>query len=448
MKTIFKYRVLLFALLVCAGTIMSCSKMDDYKKYTKDGEISYTGKIDSLKILPGKNRVLVSGLFISDPKVTSCRIFWNNRADSMIVPVVRTLKVDSLKQIITGLAEGVQNFEIVTYDSKNNPSIKTFQSVRIYGDEYQRFLINRPIADVELGDNGTATIKWGGLDKTLGIGTVVLTYTKADQTVVTIKKLPKDTTTTTLLPNYKYGTQFSYTTEFLPDSTAIDTFYPLDKTAIGNARTNVTATYVTNPGTIPGTPGGVAMTPVSLTEGVTINSATWRKLAGWTSNAQANNWGTGYGTYGTWVARTAEGVANTGSMSMEAGKNTATPALNTITNGKIYQTKLLPAGEYSIEARIGNASAGTMYLVASAGTEIPNIQDLRLKSSNINFTGSPLDASYKAITTIGQGYTMSIDFKLDHPTTVSFGFVATLTGNATTNQYLKITAVKMKALFY
>lgn len=423
--------------------------MDDYKKYTKNGEISYTGKIDSLKILSGKNRVLVSGLFIADPKVTSCRIFWNNRADSMIVPVVRTLKVDTLKQIITGLAEGVQNFEIVNYDSKNNPSIKTFQSVRIYGDEYQRFLINRPIADVELGDDGTATIKWGGLDKTLGIGTVVLTYTRANQTTATIKKLSSDTSATTILPNYKYGTQFRYTTEFLPDSTAIDTFYPPSGAAVVSARTNVTSTYVANAGSPPG--AGPSMVPVSVNEGTTINGVVWRRLAGWVSNAQANNWGTGYDTYGSWVSRTAEGVNNVGTLSMEAGKNFSTSTLNKITNGKIYQTKLLPAGEYSIEARVGNASGGTSYFVASQGTEIPNVETLAVRPSITDFTGIATDASYFKITTVGLGYTIAINFNLPKPTTVSFGFVATLAGTATgvnagTNQYLKITYVKMKYL--
>ncbi len=449
MEKLFNKSIALVTAVLCiiAG-LESCTKMNDYKEYAKGGEISYTGKVDSLKIYPGHNRVLIKGLFISDPKVRSCRIYWHNRKDSIVVPVTRTTGVDTLREILTGLDEGTQNFEFVTFDALLNPSVIVRASANVYGDRYQASLINRPVADVELADNGTTTIQWGGLDKSLGTATVVLTYTKSDLTTAEVRKSSADTSQTTVLPNYKYGSNFTYTTEFLPDTTAIDTFFPVNKFTEVSARTNVTAQYITNPGTAPGSGVGSFMTPVSLTEGVTINSATWRRLAGWTSNAQANNWGSDFDTYGTWVARTAEGVANVGSMSMEAGKNTVTTKLNKIENGKIYQTKLLPAGEYSLEARVGNASAGSIYFVAGAGSEIPNIEVLRLKPSITAFAGRNDDACYMPITTIGQGYTIALNFTLPEPTTVSFGIVASLTGSTTANQYIKITYFKMKYLAY
>lgn len=441
------------AVLCVIAALASCTRMDDYKDYVKDGEISYTGKIDSLKIYPGHNRVLITGLFISDPKVKSCRIYWNNRRDSVSVPVTRTTGVDTLRTILTGLEEGTQNFEFVTYDDLSNPSVVVRASANVYGDRYQASLINRPIADVELADNGNTTIRWGGLDKTLGRASVVINYTKTDMTGAVVKKLYSDTSSVTVLPDYKYGSKFTYTTEFLPDTTAIDTFYPNDKFAEVSARTNVTSLYITNSGTAPGSGVGSAMVPVSLNEGVTINSTVWRRLAGWTSNAQANNWGSDFDTYGTWVARTAEGVANVGSMSMEAGKNFSTQKLNKIVNGKIYQTKLLPAGEYSLEGRVGNASAGSIYFVVSAGNEIPNIEVLTSRSSTATFTGQANDACYMPVTTIGQGYTITLNFTLPQPTTVSFGIVATLSGTATgtaagTNQYIKMTYFRMKYLAY
>ena len=55
-------------MLLLAGTYMACTKSDDYKKFTAKGEISYTGKLDSVKIMSGNNRVYIRGLFLSDPK--------------------------------------------------------------------------------------------------------------------------------------------------------------------------------------------------------------------------------------------------------------------------------------------------------------------------------------------------------------------------------------------
>ncbi len=206
-----------------------------------------------------------------------------------------------------------------------------------------------------------------------------------------------------------------------------------------------------NPASTTGTP----FQPVSTSQGAVVagNTATWRRLASWTSNAQANNWGTGFDTFGTYVQRTAENITNFGTMSLEAGKNTTTPALNTITNGKIYQTQLLPAGEYSLEARVGNASLASAsslsYFVANVGTQLPDVDALAAKASLLNLINVN-DASYTQIkpSATGVAYTININFTLDRPTQVTFGFVATLIGTTTTNNYLKISGVRMKSLAF
>jgi hypothetical protein len=86
MKNILKRkntRFLLAAGLV-TSTLLSCTKWDDYKKYTADGEIIYAGKLDSVKVLSGKNRVRVVGKLNADPKISSVKIFWNQNADSLV----------------------------------------------------------------------------------------------------------------------------------------------------------------------------------------------------------------------------------------------------------------------------------------------------------------------------------------------------------------------------
>lgn len=446
MKNILNIRSLLFLLTIGVVAIASCTKMNDFKKYTKDGEIIYTGRVDSVKIRSGLNRVLVQGLFISDRKVTLCKIYWNSRQDSLIVPVVRANAVDTLNKFVSNLNEGSYNFEIITYDALGHPSIPVVKSgIKVYGSNYAASLVNMPISDVSL-DNTTATITWGGLDKTSGALYMDILYTNTSGVSSRAKRLNNSATAT--ISNYKYRTTFDYRTVYLPDSLAIDTFYTAYRTGI-NARTDVTSSFIDNPGKMdPKSSTGTKFLPVSLTQGSVINSTTWRRLASWTSNAQANNWGTAYDTFGTWVERTAEGVVNVGTMSMEAGKNAATPTLNVLTNGKIYQTKLLPAGEYSLEARVGNASANTpIYFVANVGEQMPDIAALTAKQTMLNLA-SVNDASYMQITTSAQGYNIAINFTLAHDTRVTFGFVGTLTGSATTNQYLKITGVRMKSLAF
>jgi hypothetical protein len=453
MKKMLNIRLVLFLVTIGIAALTSCTKMDDFKQYSEGGEISYTGKVDSLKIRSGRNRVLVQGLFISDRKVTKCKIYWNSRQDSLIVPVTRTLAVDSLKTYVNNLFEGSYNFEVITYDKEGNPSIPVVKSgVKVYGDNYAASLINMPTSDISL-EGTTTTITWGGLDKTSGAQYMDLSYTNTAGAKVRTKKLVSAPTATLL--DYKYRSTFDYRTVYLPDTMAIDTFYTDYRTGI-NARTDVTASFIANPGKmVPGSTTGTQFQPVSTSQGAVVsgNTATWRRLASWTSNAQANNWGTGFDTYGTYVQRTAENVVNYGSMSMEAGKNVTTPALNTITNGKIYQTQLLPAGEYSIEARVGNASLASAsslsYFVASVGTQIPNVEVLGAKTSLSTLTTTD-DASFVQIkpSATGVAYTITINFIINQPTQVSFGFVATLIGTTTTNNYLKISGTRMKSLAF
>ncbi|HVK49771.1 MAG TPA: DUF4998 domain-containing protein, partial [Pseudobacter sp.] len=87
-RTIQYTLLLLLAFTLGTG---ACSKMDEeYKDFTKGGEIIYTGKVDSLKIFPGKNRFKLSWALVSDQRISKCRVFWNEGEDSITVPVQRT----------------------------------------------------------------------------------------------------------------------------------------------------------------------------------------------------------------------------------------------------------------------------------------------------------------------------------------------------------------------
>jgi hypothetical protein len=81
-------------LFVLAVTTVCCSKWDDYKKYTATGETTYTGKMDSVKIYPGRLRVKLTGLLPADPNITTCKISWNGN-DSIVYAITKGTGVDS-----------------------------------------------------------------------------------------------------------------------------------------------------------------------------------------------------------------------------------------------------------------------------------------------------------------------------------------------------------------
>src|ERR1035437_2625874 len=151
-----QYKFTPYYLLALLVLIMSaCSKMDDYKsKFMAGGSLTYPGIMDSVKFLSGRNRVMLTGLFTSDPKIVKYKVFWNSKQDSIEVPVHRSSGVDSVKLIIPNLPEGMMSFEVRTYDALNHMSIPIRTAANVYGDQYASGLTNRAVAKAELQTNG------------------------------------------------------------------------------------------------------------------------------------------------------------------------------------------------------------------------------------------------------------------------------------------------------
>ncbi|SEM64927.1 F5/8 type C domain-containing protein [bacterium A37T11] len=217
---------------VCTGFILSifivsCSSMDDYKDFTKGGEISYTGKIDSVTVFSGDERVLIEGLFMSDPKIANCRIYWNNDHDSLNIPVIRTEGIDTLKKFIP-LPENLYNFKIYTYDALGNKSVAVYATGRSYGTSYKASINNRLIISAIADANNDVTVGWRDIDKTLGAFATDVSY--MDNANKQQKVRVDIDVSTSVLKNYKKGTTFSYQTLYRPDTLCIDTFHTVAQT--------------------------------------------------------------------------------------------------------------------------------------------------------------------------------------------------------------------------
>ena len=376
----------LFIPFLVTLVIVSCSKMDDYKKFAEGGEISYTGKIDSVKILSGHNRVIIKGLFLADPKVSICKIYWNNMADSIVVPVIRKNTVDTLNISVPNVKEGIQNFIIYTYDNIGNKSIPVYRTGRAYGDRYQASLTNRPISVAQTDEKGITAIIWQNMDRLTGVFATEVAYINSSNVAKTIT-VPIDADTT-IITDFKTSSSIRYRTLFMPDTVSIDTFKTEYTARVipKFTKVDVTSLYLKNTGT-----------PLKSSSA----GSRWGILADWTTSASVKN-ASGSGGF--------EIRSGVGFISLEAGWG-----LPDVTNGMIYQTATLPAGDYSFElGGVDQDTRGTKYIVVANGTTLPNTTDVPSKS----------------IAYVSLSSATKLAFTLTETTKVSIGFAATLTGGS------------------
>lgn len=226
----FKKTNKLLGLLMTICALFACSKMDDtYIDFVKKGSITYVGIPDSVKVHPGKNRLKLSWL-ITDPTSTQAKIFWRNKSDSLIVPIDLSPNSNKMDIWLNNMAEGTYSFDIKIYDKHQNNSVNTNVIGKVYGDTYINSLLARPVKSA-IFENRKVTINWGSADLSV-IGTQV-DYTdragKAQQLFIPVTTTNSENSE---LPDYDMALHptFSYTTLYVPDTLAIDTFFTAPQT--------------------------------------------------------------------------------------------------------------------------------------------------------------------------------------------------------------------------
>ncbi|WP_293955697.1 MULTISPECIES: DUF4998 domain-containing protein [unclassified Sphingobacterium] len=396
-KTFFIMSLLSMAML----SFLCCSKSDDYKKYLEGGEISYTGKIDSVKVFSGKERVYITGLFMADPKVERLKIYWDNRQDSTELKINRTAGVDTLK-ISLKISEGVHNFELITYDAQGNKSLSVFKTGVSYGERFSSGLINRPMYAVDYfaGDQKT-TVNWGGIDLTSGAQFTEVEYTNTSGKLVVQRdsiKLGKS-----ILSDFLPGKPLRYRTLFVPDSLSIDTFY-----------TNYSANI---------SPKEVYLKNMNFPfETSAMGGDRWGTPAVWLVNDAAKNFKTADGKYYGGI----EIRDKKACLSLEAGWwqwASPSPNLAPIVNGKIYQTTNLQPGKYRFTiSKIDKGSAGVVHLIAAKGNALPDQSALNTALGFQTLSGS------SAI----------FEFSVTEAGPVTLGFLGNMNGTASDGSYFKV----------
>ncbi|WP_147676549.1 DUF4998 domain-containing protein [Algibacter pacificus] len=348
-------------ILFCFITLNSCSDQeeDDFKKFLEGGEILYTGKIDSLEVYSGKNRMLLEGMLNPDPKVTSFKVSWANGEGSITVPVEPEDIAKPFSYVIDNLEENIYNFEIRTFDNEENSSIPVFITGKVYGDRYKNSLINRPLLkqDLQESDN-SALIEFAPVDLTSGILFSELEYTDSNNELKTFT-IPLDSETL-ILENFNAGNTFKYRTAFIPEETAIDTFYT-EYQVITPAVPISKPPYFKN-----------ATYPFALLE---FSGVRYGTPTEWIHNEGALNHN-GYGVYDN----------NSGGGIFNLVSGYGEPKL---VNAKVYQKMRLPAGTYTYKVVTqGNNYNGIndqVYLTAALGSTLPDVKDVETATETLVF---------------------------------------------------------------
>jgi len=214
-----------FLALSLGIALAACTKLSDsYKDFVKDGEIYYPGKADSLTIAPGRNRILLTWLLISDPKITKTTLYWHNKADSVVIPVHRSAGTDTIRKMLNPLAEGTYTFEIYTYDDNGHRSVSTSAIANSYGANYNVTLVNRALKSYAMKPaTDTALLQfYAGQTTHIGVD-VRYKNTLGDSIFMFVPRFPD--TASVNLPKFVKGSYFKYRTLYLPKPNAIDTFY-------------------------------------------------------------------------------------------------------------------------------------------------------------------------------------------------------------------------------
>jgi hypothetical protein len=211
-------------LFLCLLLVFSCEKATDYRKYLNGQEITYPGIVSNPAVFPGNGRLELTWHPNSDPSVAKYVVYWNNYADSVTIPATTHNTSDTIRCLISNLAEYTYTFFVNSYDSSGDKSVTTeIDNAHAYGPIYISGLHNRlPNVDTPyiVNPDNSVTLYFSTPD-TINI-TTKLNYTDSTGNAVTNAISPDSSSIT--LSSFHFGSSLEYQSTYIPQRGAIDTF--------------------------------------------------------------------------------------------------------------------------------------------------------------------------------------------------------------------------------
>ena len=381
----FKICTILFGFLFLAA----CDSDDTLTVMPQDDSVA---QLKTFSIKPGENRVKIEGTVPAGADIEEVVVYWNDRANSLRIPISPSNEEQQFSEYIPNLEERVYTFEMQTSDGSGSGSAIVTGASEVYGASYRNTLLNRPVSNSTLAQS-KLDIQFDGMDFSTGPIGIELSYENTSGELQNVFfPISQDRV---ILNDYKRNTNYKYRTVFVPSPLAVDTFY-IDYNSI---TPQVEFPELKN--------NAVPFSATSV-------SGRWGVLADWTTTAPVLIHPGGHGGWDQW---------NGNIFNMESGWGASA-----INNGKIYQSVEAPAGNYALEISVRDSNhsetdEGGSYFVVSKGFELPDVSDVTTDSEVLVFERIHTTAYVANMPEIYR-----LEFSLDEITDITIGQITTQWG--------------------
>jgi hypothetical protein len=212
-----KFSKLYMLALLMVITIISCDDMNSIHEQYLNGEQVYAGKLDSLKVFSGFERLkIVSNTqFLGNAKEAT--VSWS---DQTRVFTIDQIIDDEFEIIIDGLLERNYEFDLYTTDENGNQSVKQTLRGRAFGNNFISGQTARRLVNYELEPSGDKII-WADKAESEYVIYTTVHYENNNNTMTEVVVLPNDTTT--LLVDWKHGGQIEIVSTIISGDNGFDT---------------------------------------------------------------------------------------------------------------------------------------------------------------------------------------------------------------------------------
>jgi hypothetical protein len=216
------------ALPILYAFMTACSDMNaPHDMYLENGEILYVGRLDSAKVFAGKERFLLR-YWITDPRAKELKVYWSQKRDSITAGIPAHTPPDSLELLIGGnqktISEGGYTLQIYTFDETDLRSVVYEKNVNVYGDRFQSTLLNRLISKTDYNSSTKdLAISWAPATSVREVGIEIEYYNLSGDKII-LRKSTGEIASNTVLNNVDPAKEARYSTLYLPEPDAIDTF--------------------------------------------------------------------------------------------------------------------------------------------------------------------------------------------------------------------------------
>ena len=390
-------KIVVIFVVACVIAVFSCDDMNSlHQQYLDRGVGIYIGAPDSLIAYSGHYKVLLKWKINADSRISNAVIYWDERAESKTIPVVRTTPGPMwMEAVIEELQEGIPYlFEVQMQDKAGNISYSIEVAASVFGDSYLETLSTREIK--EIGHNGSNfAVIWEDVVSTT-LHHTEIEYVDNNGLPVTLQILNDDIVTALPGLNPNQGINVFSVHTF---GDGFESLNSTKKSYSIPSPLNISPFVLKN-----------YLQPIVIRPESPAMSARFYQAADWIHGGDMSKGFT---------------VDNLAPGGQALCLYTNGGADYNFTNGKLFQTVTLPAGIYRVDANVirsmNNGNNLKAYIVAAKGTDLPDIdnvesQALEYLEINQEWNNNPARL-------------LSIEFELNADGDVSLGFVGRANAN-------------------